>query len=156
MEVHVNALRRWIDLFFFSFFQRLSNNFILKKHTSMIGFHAIAALFQLAVHWHHRNKGRSKLTSAIEAFLTRTVVPFPRRQCSGVRTIKDRIPTHHPSNLICLFKCRCDKRCVEKIMQRLETRVRIGHHIPAWLTKPKSSTNDDEQHKKNGGVLTLS
>ena len=61
-------------------------------------------------------------------------------------TIKDRIPTHQYSNLIYLFKCRCDKRYVGKTIQRLKTR--IGQHIPAWLTKPKTSTVDDDEQPK--------
>ena len=61
-------------------------------------------------------------------------------------TIKDRNPTHQCSNLIYLFKCRCDKQYVGKTIQRLETR--IGQHIPAWLTKPKTSTNDDDEQPK--------
>ena len=55
---------------------------------------------------------------------------------------KDRIPTHHCSNLIYLFKCRCDKRYVGKTTQRLE--ARIAQHIPASLTRKRSDGSNQD------------
>ena len=54
-------------------------------------------------------------------------------------------PSHGPTLFCCSVNCP-SLRGFKAIIQRLETR--IGQHIPAWLTKPKTSTNDDDEQPK--------
>ena len=52
---------------------------------------------------------------------------------------KDRIPTHHLSNVIYFFGCWCYSRYLGKTTQRREARMK--QHIPAVLVKTARTTS---------------
>ena len=53
-------------------------------------------------------------------------------------TIKDRLPTQQLSNVIYLFRCRCDRRYVGKTTQHLMWRIK--QHVPTGITAASGNT----------------